>query len=604
MRGKSESSTASESEPEAKNFQCHEPISPNVDALFSASQTRGGIMTEQAFDSALIPSGEFAALLVALLALLYVLIAYRRSRYRTRHAEAATPAVPEAIQPSENERVLQTRIEDLSRLGKLYTVQALYEDPQAARFRGGGENRLVVCLRPRSGEDFREASSRSNLFKRMDDYAARALEKFRTRGPTNGEYRVAVSGACDLLVLAAWPSQTGVTDQRSAGELLVHLAYDVYTTTTYGPPVAGAASAGWVHRGPDTDVTLRHLVACAEVACRTKIGIVAFDDHRRAHDPLTPAMRAALKDSLASGFFQGFCLHYQPKFTRQPVQGGGFRWLVTGAEALARFVDPNSGDRCPPPVLMEFIRENRMSEAFNTWLVQTAIKDTASLNAEMAQCGDHQAMVVSINVEPVAMTESLVEKASRICELQQLERSLLEFELLEAGEIPDSCVNAVRMARSKSFNISLDDFGSERSNLDRFDRLQLDRGTIKLDRLIILKALAESSKFHRAQIAALSGVWKSHEYTVVAEGVPDESDQPPPVAQEPRYAGDDAIREIVKLGIDCIQGFVFARPMPLQDFLKELKDPAFVSRPCPASNAPTAANWSGVSIGDPEQICR
>lgn len=507
----------------------------------------------------------------------------RRRKVGSVKAVVTEPARPQNGEKPHEVEALKERNRRLLWAGRLRTLPALLADESAALWRRDDLHRLAACLRPRSGADFRSPNEREALFKKLDGYSARAETTLRDSLPNGLDFAYALSGASDLIVVAAWPPPAWNTDQEGMAESLVNRLYDLYVSRE--GCVSALASAGWVYRAPSSGATLRQMVACAEIACRVHRGVVAFDEKRRSDEYLDADMREALDSSFEKGGFPGFQLYYQPKFSLTRTRTGLQAWTMNGVEALARFIHPASGSQCPLPGLLAYLRDRGQTQLFNDWLFKQAAQDGDRINKAVGKHEEHLDVVCSINVVPSDFTPEFVRRCDGYCRSVRIERRKMEFELLEAGDLPDECLEAAKIAQNCSFRISLDDFGTERSNLDRFDALDLDRGgTVKLDRQIVLKALAKKGNFHREQLKALTSVWTSHKYAVVAEGVPD-SDDPPPTRRSAgidltdRFGGDEALDILVGLGIKCIQGFVFCRPLPIDRLLERAKDASFVVAP-------------------------
>jgi EAL domain-containing protein (putative c-di-GMP-specific phosphodiesterase class I) len=122
----------------------------------------------------------------------------------------------------------------------------------------------------------------------------------------------------------------------------------------------------------------------------------------------------------------------------------------------------------------------------------------------------------------------------------------LVVELTESALLADvdHVVSELRQLRDRGVRVAIDDFGTGYTSLSLLHRLPID--TLKLDR-------AMTVQLGRPEVAAVVRLIVDTAHliglSVVAEGV------------ETREQAD----ELVTLGIDLLQGYLFARPMPIED---------------------------------------
>ena len=99
----------------------------------------------------------------------------------------------------------------------------------------------------------------------------------------------------------------------------------------------------------------------------------------------------------------------------------------------------------------------------------------------------------------------------------------------------------------KGISFSMDDFGTGYSNLSRISSLPVE--LFKLDKSIVQSAFESETSY--MVMLNLVKIIKSLKKEIVAEGVETE----------------EQAKQIIRLGIDHIQGFFYARPMPKKQFL-------------------------------------
>jgi cyclic di-GMP phosphodiesterase Gmr len=100
--------------------------------------------------------------------------------------------------------------------------------------------------------------------------------------------------------------------------------------------------------------------------------------------------------------------------------------------------------------------------------------------------------------------------------------------------------------------VHLDDFGTGYSSLSQLGRIPLD--VIKLDRSFVRSIHADMKA--QALVRSMVAVAQELDFQVVAEGIETE-------AEEAFMKG---------LGVDYVQGYLYARPMPATEFERWLLD--------------------------------
>ena len=156
---------------------------------------------------------------------------------------------------------------------------------------------------------------------------------------------------------------------------------------------------------------------------------------------------------------------------------------------------------------------------------------------------------ISVNISRAHFTqEGLAEHISRLVDGYGPKHQLIELEVTESAFFDDKevLVDTVKQLRAYGFPISMDDFGAGYSSLNSLKDIPLD--VLKLD-----------SEFFRGEDEAGRGavivreaicLARELDMRVVAEGI------------EQRAQVDF----LASLGCDMIQGFYFAKPMPVAEF--------------------------------------
>ena len=246
--------------------------------------------------------------------------------------------------------------------------------------------------------------------------------------------------------------------------------------------------------------------------------------------------RASLEADLRQAIRSNqFLLYYQPQVERD---------RLIGAEALIRWRHPSRGILFPD----EFIplaEETGLIVKLGDWVLQAACEQIA----EWARKGSNAHITVSVNIsarqfhEPDFVQGVMAALRGSGANPRNLKLELTESILLDNVE---EVILKMTLLRSFGLGFSLDDFGTGYSSLAYLKRLPFDQ--LKIDRAFVREILDDATSAAIAQtIIALS---RAMGLSVMAEGVETE-----------------AQREfLASLGCDLYQGYLFSRPVPLEEF--------------------------------------
>jgi diguanylate cyclase (GGDEF)-like protein len=248
------------------------------------------------------------------------------------------------------------------------------------------------------------------------------------------------------------------------------------------------------------------------------------------------AVVSALREAIGSG---AIALAYQPKVD----MGTG---TVTGIEALARWSHPALGRVAPD----EFIP---LAEASGVMGPLTL----GVLRQALAACRDWQGpgqpVGVSVNVDAdTVLDPSFITDVAAAVTQAGLAPELLTLELTESVLVEDAAVAVERMAelRTLGVRISVDDFGTGYSSLTYLKGLPVDE--VKIDKGFITRLAVEPAD--QAVVRAVVDIAHTLGLKVVAEGVEHQAQQ----------------RLLQALGVDELQGYLHARPMPASQMVSWL----------------------------------
>ena len=210
-----------------------------------------------------------------------------------------------------------------------------------------------------------------------------------------------------------------------------------------------------------------------------------------------------------------------------------------GLEALVRWNHPQLG-RLMPAEFIPLAEENRLIRRLGDWVLRRACADLSggttlvSVNVSAHQLGGGGEL--SAVVESVLAETGL--KPSRL----MLE--LTESTIASAGAGAEGELLAIKRL---GVRIALDDFGSGYSSLEYLGRLPID--TLKIDRSLVEQVHLEPQR--QEVLRAIAHIAEKLGLGTIVEGVEHEAQR-------------DALME---LGFRHAQGFLFSRPVPLDEAL-------------------------------------
>jgi diguanylate cyclase (GGDEF)-like protein len=231
-----------------------------------------------------------------------------------------------------------------------------------------------------------------------------------------------------------------------------------------------------------------------------------------------------------------FVLHYQPKVNMLSGE-------LTGAEALIRWNDPNTG-LVPPDRFIPMLEETGLIYEVGRWALDKAIED----HLRWRRAG-LQTVRIAVNVSPLQLrSRHFIGDIERAIGNDPEAARGLEFEITESMIMEDIeySIGTLRTIRAMGVTIALDDFGTGFSSLSYLSKLPLD--TLKIDRSFVADLTDEPERL--AQVSAIISLAHSMHLKVVAEGV-ETADQE---------------RIVRMLGSDEMQGFLLSEPLPSEDF--------------------------------------
>lgn len=231
-----------------------------------------------------------------------------------------------------------------------------------------------------------------------------------------------------------------------------------------------------------------------------------------------------------------FQVYLQPKYSTKNE-------VLSAAEALVRWIHPVLGFISPGKFIPIFERNG-----FILKLDDYMITEVARLQSQWLKEGK-KLVPVSVNVSRAHFTcDDLADHICGIIDSFNVPHEFIELELTESAFFDDKeiILRTVNRLKEFGFKVSMDDFGAGYSSLNSLKELPLD--VIKLD----AEFFRGSDDFNRSNLIVSDTISlaKKLGMQIVAEGI------------ETR----EQVDFLAKQNCDLIQGFYFAKPLPVKEF--------------------------------------
>lgn len=260
--------------------------------------------------------------------------------------------------------------------------------------------------------------------------------------------------------------------------------------------------------------------------------------------------RAKLEHGLRHALHrQELQLYWQPKVDLRS-------WKIVGAETLMRWRHPELG-WISPAEFIPIAEQSGMIAALGSWALLEACRMHSSALAGLK---------VSVNVSSMQLRDDsfLAVLQDALDEFQvnpgQMELELTESVFLESADHALAMLHALRKTGVK---LAMDDFGTGYSSLSYLRSFPFD--TLKIDRAFVIELVEK--KDAEAVVHMITGLAQTLGMRTVCEGV-----------ETP-----EQLEAIQRAGCDEVQGYIVAKPMPLQEFVvfretwEQRKSPALPS---------------------------
>ena len=325
----------------------------------------------------------------------------------------------------------------------------------------------------------------------------------------------------------------GVNLQAWGTSLLVALADPVYVEAQ---PIDITATIGLAAAADGAGTLADELMRCADLALerarREKRALAVYEEALKpaARDQLS--LLGELRHAVEHDELR---LYFQPKIELSTGR-------VAGAEVLLRWQHPTRG-LLSPADFIPFAEQTGFIRRLTRWTLDHAIAQ----GAQWQRAGKALSLAVNISADDIGDAR-LDSRVAAMLTRHQLPPALLTLELTESGfiEDPGQALRMLDAIAALGVSLSIDDFGTGYSSLSHLARMPVHE--VKIDRSFV-QGLESDSEFATVVRSAID-MGRSLGLKVVAEGIETE----------------EAAARLKDFRCDIAQGYLYAKPMPLEAF--------------------------------------
>jgi diguanylate cyclase len=286
----------------------------------------------------------------------------------------------------------------------------------------------------------------------------------------------------------------------------------------------------------DVETLMRRADVAMYLAKAENAGVARYNASRDQYDPATLSLVAELRQAIDA---DQLVLHYQPQ-----------RDLATdrtvAMEALVRWQHPTRG-LLQPDKFLPLAEQTNLIDQLTRWVLRRALTDLRDLG----EAGADLTVAVNVSARGIGRGELADEVIQALRELA-VDPHRLVIEVTETVILADPARASIELGRlaAAGVKISLDDFGQGHTSLSHLSALPLDE--LKIDRGFVGDMLEQPA--HAAIVHSVVDLGHNLGLRVVAEGV----------------ETDEVLAHLLSRGCDVVQGFLLARPMPLEALVQWL----------------------------------
>ena len=293
-------------------------------------------------------------------------------------------------------------------------------------------------------------------------------------------------------------------------------------------------------------------LACSEVKKKKSPNFSFYRDLSRKQILTEKSIENSMREALAE---EQFKIYFQPKVNLKTLK-------MEGAEILVRWMHPAKG-LIMPDIFIPIFESNGFILDLDMFMLKNSAK-------ELRSCMDEglEPVHLAINFSRLHINNpKFCEEFKQTADFYKIPPNLLEAEITESTLLDnlDKMEEVIKQFHKEGYLIAIDDFGAGYSSLNVMKSLHFD--TLKLDKEFL--NTQENNQRAKEIIAGTVKMLKSLNITIVAEGVE--------TREQALFLRD--------IGCDMGQGYLFSKPVPIEEFKNMLRNNDFSDK---MRNAPAA----------------
>lgn len=335
-------------------------------------------------------------------------------------------------------------------------------------------------------------------------------------------------------------SHEGVTHARVVADKIISVLSQVYMINTHDYHITcsvGVILFNGEHKTSD-ELLVQADIAMNQAKKEGGNTLRFFDPKMQEAIAIRATLEGKLRNALEE---RQFHLYFQSQ-----VDENGH---ILGAESLIRWIIPEQGF-ISPAQFIPLAEETDLILPIGRWVLETAC---AQLHVwQKCELTQHLTLAVNVSAKQFRQTEFAAQVQS-IIKYHGINPALLKLELTESTLVEniEDIIHTMCELKKTGIQFSLDDFGTGYSSLQYLKRLPLDQ--LKIDQSFVHDISSNSSG--QAIVHTIIAMSQSLGLNVIAEGVETE--------EQRQY--------LLRKGCAQFQGYLFAKPVPIEQFEALLK---------------------------------
>ena len=284
--------------------------------------------------------------------------------------------------------------------------------------------------------------------------------------------------------------------------------------------------------GREADQLMLKADIAARIAASSETGYHMYRTEDRVETEIYRGLDVELARAIKSNSLQ---LHYQPQIEAKSGR-------CESVEALLRW-EPPGGRDIAPGILVGLAESTGLLGALTTWILNTVLRESAELRRAGILVN------VSMNLSPRSLIDvEFPDEVAQALAIWGVPAESLAFEITEGSMIGDEerSLKLLNRLRDMGIRLAIDDFGTGYSSLAYLKRFPVNE--LKIDKMFV-----QAMRHSRGDLQIVRSVIDlahNFELRAVAEGVEDV----------------ETLDLLTAYGCDAVQGFLFSRALPRQDF--------------------------------------